>query len=364
VGEGQMATTTEKQRSFVDRSESIQDYYSQERNKLGDSPLTLTHFFLQRQQRFTEATGDLSILLNSIETASKFISSKVRSAGILNLYGVEGTTNVQGEEVKKLDVIANNAFITCLRRSKKVCIMASEENEKPILGDPHGRYVVVFDPLDGSSNIDVNISIGTIFGIYRRLDKNTPPDEKDILQPGNKLVAAGYTMYGSSTNIVLTTGDGDVNGFTLDPASGEFVLTHPNMSVKSSYPIYSVNEGNSLHWYEPVKNYVNAIKFPEPPKKPHSLRYVGSMVADVHRTLLYGGIFMYPADKQSKSGKLRLLYEANPMALLIEQAGGKASTGTERILDLVPTSVHQRTPVFLGSKDNVDALEACFKSKL
>jgi fructose-1,6-bisphosphatase I len=284
----------------------------------------------------------------------------VRSAGILDLHGLDGSTNVQGEEVKKLDVVANQAFITSLLRSRKVCIMASEENEKPIIGTPNGRYVAVFDPLDGSSNIDVNISIGTIFGIYRRLDKDGEPTEKDILQPGRNLVAAGYTMYGTSTNIVFTAGSG-VHGFTLDPASGEFVLTHPNMTVKNSYPIYSVNEGNSLYWHENVKQYVQDIKFPSAGKKPHSLRYVGSMVADVHRTLLYGGLFMYPGDKNSKNGKLRLLYEANPMAMIIEQAGGKASTGTQPILDVQPTSVHQRTPVFLGSKENVEAIEEYFK---
>jgi len=330
-------------------------------NNALDDPITLTHFILNDQQAVPERKGDFSILLHSFEIASKYVSSKVRAAGIFNLYGAEGTTNTSGDSVKKLDVIANNAFITSLKRSKKVSIMASEENEDPILvEDSTGRYVAVFDPLDGSSNIDVNISVGTIFGIYRKLDQAKPATVADILQPGTSLVAAGYTLYGSATLLVYTAGNG-VHGFTLDPSTGEFVLTHSNMRIKNKHPIYSINEGNAMYWDGPTSQYVNSIKFPSPPGKPYSLRYVGSMVADVHRTLVYGGIFMYPSDKNSKDGKLRLLYEANPMAMLVENAGGKASNGKQRLLDIVPTSIHQRTAVFLGSKACVEELEAFYK---
>lgn len=327
---------------------------------MDQSALTLTHFILASQQEHPEATGDLSILLHSIEIASKYVSSKVRAAGIFNLYGLEGQTNVQGEEVKKLDVIANIAFIESLKRCQKVCAMASEENEEPILlTESSGRYVAVFDPLDGSSNIDVNISIGTIFGIYKRLNNTEKPTVQDILQPGTALVAAGYVMYGSATLLVLSTG-GPVNCFTLDPSSGEFMLTHGDIQMKEKHTIYSINEGNSKYAFDAVKNYVDSVKYPEN-GKPYSLRYVGSMVADVHRTLIYGGVFLYPADKASKNGKLRLLYEANPMAYLMEKAGGLGSTGTQRLLDIVPTSVHQRTGVVLGSKQNVLEVEEFYK---
>jgi len=324
-------------------------------------PLTLTQYILD-DRSCPNHGEDLSILLNAIETACKFISSQVRAAGLLDLHGVEGTTNVQGEEVKKLDVISNDAFITSLKRCKKVCIMASEENEDPILVHEasNSQYVAVFDPLDGSSNIDANVSIGTIFGIYNRVTKpSEKPGLKDLLQPGRALIAAGYAVYGSATLLVLTTG-GTVNGFTLDSTVGEFVLTHPKIRIPDRGSIYSVNEGNTKHWYEPVLKYVHQIKFPDKGSA-YKSRYVGSMVADVHRTLTYGGIFMYPADKSAKDGKLRLLYEANPMSLLMEIAGGTASTGTMKILDIVPDKVHQRTAVFLGSCKDMEDLERCFK---
>jgi len=319
------------------------------------SSITLTHFILDQGRKHPEATGQLSILLNSIEIASKYISSKVRAAGLLRLLGMEGSTNVQGEAVKKLDVIANESFITCLKRSGMVRVMVSEENEETLLvSDSTGHYVAVFDPLDGSSNIDANVSIGTIFGIYRRDTKDKPtPDE--ALQPGSKLVAAGYTMYGSATMIVLTTGHG-VDAFTLDPSSGEFVLTHPQIKTPSKKNIYSINEGYSKFWDPKLLKYIEHIKNPASDKDVYSQRYVGSMVADVHRTILYGGIFLYPADTRSKDDKLRLLYEANPMAMIIEQSGGKATDGKIRILDIQPTSIHQRTPVFLGSTQNIDEL--------
>jgi len=238
--------------------------------------------------------------------------------------------------------------------------MASEEDpEAIILTDCNGQYVAAFDPLDGSSNIDVNISIGTIFGIYKRPDPTKPPSQQDVMQPGTNLVAAGYTLYGTATALVITIGSG-VQGFTLDPSTGEFVLTHPNIKIKPKHTIYSVNEGNAMYWTEPTTKYVQSIKFPEPPGKPYSLRYVGSMVADVHRTLIYGGIFMYPSDKNSKNGKLRLLYEAGPMAKILEEAGGAATTGTQRILELMPTSIHQQVPVYLGGKENIADLQKFF----
>jgi len=279
---------------------------------------------------------------------------------LFHLLGAEGSTNATGDIVKKLDVIANEAFITSLKRSQTVCLMVSEENETVVrVEDQSGHYCAVFDPLDGSSNIDANVSIGTIFGIYKKTSEG-PATEADVLQPGSKLIAAGYTMYGSATLLVLTTGSG-VNMFTYDPASGEFVLSHANVRTPKRKNIYSINEGYSKFWFDPLKKYVEKIKNPTNDKEIYSQRYVGSMVADVHRTILYGGIFMYPSDSRTKDGKLRLLYEANPMAFIVEQAGGKASTGVSRILDIQPDSIHQRCPVFLGSLENVEEVESYFK---
>jgi len=262
---------------------------------------------------------------------------------------------------KKLDVLSNDIMVNALRASGKTAVLVSEELEDAIIIEERykGKYCVVFDPLDGSSNIDAGVNIGTIFGIYRIRPDSTGTIE-DVLRPGSEMVAAGYTMYGSSANLVLSTGSG-VNGYTLDASLGEFILTHPNITIPSRGKIYSFNEGNSMYFHPPVTAYLNSIKYPNSPKSPYSARYIGSMVADVHRTLLYGGIFGYPSDKKSKSGKLRLLYEAFPMAFLIEQAGGIATTGTKRILDIVPTSIHERCPVFLGSKDDVQDLMKFFK---
>jgi len=323
--------------------------------------ITLTHFILDEQKNYPESTGQMSILLHSIEIASKFVSSRVRAAGLFRLLGAEGTTNTSGDSVKKLDVVANNAFKTSFARSQTVCLMVSEKDPEPVVvTDSKGHYLAAFDPLDGSSNIDANVSIGSIFGIYRRPNPTDPVKVEQVLQPGNKLVAAGYTMYGSATMIVLTTGHG-VNAFTLDPTSGEFVLTHPNIKTPKKNNIYSINEGYSKYWFDGVKNYVEKLKDAKDSKSIYSQRYVGSMVADVHRTILYGGIFMYPGDKRSPEGKLRLLYEANPMAMILEQSGGKATTGTGRILDVQPKNIHERVPVFLGSKDNVEELETFLK---
>jgi len=288
----------------------------------------------------------------SVVLACKTISQAVRKAGIAGLYGLEGSVNATGDSVKKLDLLSNSVFINALKYSRELSVLVSEEEEGPLIIEESlaGKYCVVTDPLDGSSNIDCNVSTGTIFGVYKRTDGGRA-SIADVLRPGNELVAAGYCMYGSSTQLVLTTGAG-VNGFTLDPSIGEFILTHPNITIPAKpKTVYSVNEGNTKYWHDPVRRFVEEKKAHEP--KPYSLRYVGSMVSDVHRTLLYGGIFMYPADKKSKSGKLRLLYEGNPMAMICEQAGGAASTGYGRVLDVIPKTIHERTPIFLGCKRDV-----------
>lgn len=315
--------------------------------------ITLTRFILQEQQKLTEkATGEFTILLNTLQFAFKAIAYNIRRSTLINLVGLSGTANSTGDDQKKLDVIGDEIFINALKASGKVKLVVSEEQEDLIVFDGDGRYAVVCDPIDGSSNLDAGVSVGTIFGIYR-LPENSSGSIKDVLRPGKELVAAGYTMYGASANLVLTIGQG-VNGFTLDNALGEFILTHPNLKLPDSRSIYSVNEGNSFYWPEGTKKFFESIKFPTDNSKPYSARYIGSMVADVHRTILYGGLFAYPADKKSKNGKLRILYEGFPMAMIIEQAGGTAidDNGT-RILDIVPTEIHQRTGVWLGSKDEV-----------
>ncbi|EAU88541.1 fructose-bisphosphatase [Coprinopsis cinerea okayama7 len=324
--------------------------------------ITLTRHVLSDQIRLgSSATGDLTLLLNAIQLTSKFIATNVRKARLINLVGLAGETNVQGEEQKKLDVLSNDIMVNALRASGKTAVLVSEELDEAIfIDDPYkGKYCVVFDPLDGSSNIDAGVNIGTIFGIYKVQPESTGTIE-DVLRPGREMVAAGYTMYGSSCNLVMSTGNG-VNGYTLDAALGEFILTHPNITIPPRGKIYSFNEGNSMYFYPPTTAYLKSIKYPANNKSPYSARYIGSMVADVHRTLLYGGIFGYPSDKKSKSGKLRLLYEAFPMAYLTEQAGGIATTGTQRILDITPKTIHERCPVFLGSRDDVQELMRFYK---
>ncbi|KAL1762219.1 fructose-1,6-bisphosphatase class 1/Sedoheputulose-1,7-bisphosphatase [Schizophyllum commune] len=308
-----------------------------------------------------KATGDLTLLLTAIQTTCKFIATNVRKARLINLVGLAGETNVQGEEQKKLDVLANDIMINSLRASGKTAVLVSEENEEAVIIEDRykGRYCVVFDPLDGSSNIDAGVNIGTIFGVYRVKD-DSKGAISDVLRPGSEMVAAGYCMYGSSANLVLTTGDG-VNGYTLDAGVGEFILTHPNIQVPSRGKIYSFNEGNSMYFHKPVVDYLQSIKYPAN-GKPYSARYIGSMVADVHRTLLYGGIFGYPGDKKSKSGKLRILYEAFPMSFLTEQAGGVATDGIQRVLDIIPKGIHDRCPVFLGSKEDVEDLKKFYQN--
>ncbi|KAH1230577.1 Fructose-1,6-bisphosphatase, cytosolic [Glycine max] len=273
------------------------------------------------------------------------------------------TNSSMGEEQKKLDVLSNDVFIKALVSSGRTCILVSEEDEEAtfVEASKRGKYCVVFDPLDGSSNIDCGVSIGTIFGIYLIKEDHEPTIE-DVLQPGKNMLAAGYCMYGSSCTLVLSTGSG-VNGFTLDPSLGEFILTHPDIKIPKKGKIYSVNEGNAKNWDDPTTKYVENCKYPRDGSSPKSLRYIGSMVADVHRTLLYGGIFLYPADKKSPNGKLRVLYEVFPMSFLMEQAGGQAFTGNQRALDLVPKKLHERSPIFLGSYEDVEEIKALYAAE-
>ncbi|TYI39184.1 hypothetical protein ES332_A02G079800v1 [Gossypium tomentosum] len=325
--------------------------------------MTITRFVLNEQSKYPESRGDFTILLNHIVLGCKFVCSSVNKAGLAKLIGLAGEINIQGEEQKKLDVLSNEVFIKALVSSGRTCILVSEEDEDAIIVEPSkcGRYCVVFDPLDGSSNIDCVVSIGTIFGIYMVKDDHEPT-LADVLQPGKQMVAAGYCMYGSSCTLVLSTGKG-VNGFTLDPSLGEFILTHPDIRIPKKGKIYSVNEGNAKNWDGPTAKYVENCKFPKDGSPSKSLRYIGSMVADVHRTLLYGGTFMYPADKKSPSGKLRVLYEVFPMSFLMENAGGQAFTGKQRALDLVPTKIHDRSPIFLGSYDDIEEIKALYAAE-
>ncbi len=311
--------------------------------------IDLNRFILEEERKYPEATGSLTIALTAIESATKIIASHVRMAGLADILGQAGKTNIQGEQVQKLDELSNEILIKHLSDSGQFYALASEELDKPIYPSQgaDANYVIAFDPLDGSSNIDVNVSIGTIFSIHRRI-KGT---EEDFLQEGYKQVAAGYVIYGSSTMFVLTTGNG-VNGFTLDPSVGMFLLSHPDMKIPEKGKIYSINEANAKKWTEPkIIDYIETLK-----DEGYTTRYIGSMVADVHRTLIKGGIFGYPADRKNTHGKLRLLYEASPMAFIIEQAGGKATDGKTDILNIKPTDIHQRTPVFLGSKKEINQL--------
>jgi fructose-1,6-bisphosphatase I len=319
---------------------------------------TIERHIIEGQRSAKGATGELTGLLQQITLCSKIIASRVNMAGLADVLGLTGETNVQGEEVQKLDMLANSTLIRILSRGGKVCVLGSEEEEEPIFtpeGYPAGKYVVMFDPLDGSSNIDVNISIGTIFSIHeRRTPVGTKGAVSDLLQPGTKQVGAGYIIYGSSTMFVYSTGQG-VHGFTLDPSVGEFFLSHVNIRIPTRGKIFSVNEGNASTWNDGVRRWVDDLKSTAKDRgRPYSARYVGSLVADFHRTLLKGGVFAYPADHKNPQGKLRLMYEASPLSFIAEQAGGAASTGTERILDIVPTALHQRVPLYIGSKGDVE----------
>lgn len=319
---------------------------------------TLERHILEEQRTHAGATGEFTRLFQQLALAGKIIGSRVNQAGLAGVLGVTGEVNVQGERVQKLDVFANQALIHSLECGGQVCLMASEEVDDPIpipTGYPRGRYVLMFDPLDGSSNIDVNISIGTIFSVLRRISpESADPALSDCLQPGYKQVAAGYIIYGSSTMFVYTTG-ARVHGFTLDPSVGEFFLSHPNLRIPERGSTYSVNEGNESKWNDGVRNWVRWLKTPDKANgRPYSSRYIGTLVADFHRTLLKGGVFAYPADNKNPSGKLRLLYEASPMAFVARAAGGTASDGKQPILDIVPTELHQRVPLYIGSTRDVE----------
>jgi fructose-1,6-bisphosphatase I len=322
---------------------------------------TLGQFIIEKQTDFPYAKGEFSRLLRDIGIAAKIVNREVNKAGLADILGEAGETNVQGEQVKKLDVFANEQFIAALTVGGEVCAMASEENEDIITVDnaqsKNAKYVVAFDPLDGSSNIDANVSVGTIFSVYRRTSLSGPGTLEDFMQRGTEQVAAGYVIYGSSTMLVYTTGRG-VNGFTLDPSIGEFCLSHPNIKIAKSGKTYSINEGYYVHFPDGVKKFIKWCQEEDKPSnRPYSSRYIGSAVADIHRNLLYGGIFIYPTTSQAPKGKLRLLYECNPLAFIVEQAGGKASDGNKRVMEIDTKSLHQRTPIFIGSGDMVEMAE-------
>ena len=322
---------------------------------------TLGEFIIENQTSFKYSSGELSSLFNSIRLAAKVVNHEVNKAGLVDIIGNAGDVNIQGENQQKLDVYANEKFIQTLTNRNIVCGIASEEEDDFIsvnsIDENHqNKYIVLIDPLDGSSNIDVNVSVGTIFSIYRRVTPvGTPVTLEDFLQKGNKQVAAGYVVYGTSTMLVYTTGDG-VNGFTLNPAIGSFYLSHPNMEFPENGSIYSVNEGNYVHFPQGIKNYIKYCQREEE-DRPYTSRYIGSLVSDFHRNMIKGGIYLYPKSSLNSNGKLRLLYECNPMAFIAEQANGKASDGFTRILDIEPTELHQRVPFICGSKNMVAKVE-------
>ncbi|GAA3778521.1 class 1 fructose-bisphosphatase [Corallibacter vietnamensis] len=322
---------------------------------------TLGEFIIENQASFKYTSGELSRLINSIRLAAKVVNHEVNKAGLVDIIGAAGDTNIQGEDQQKLDVYANNKFIQTMTKRNIVCGIASEEEDDFITinsqdENNQNKYVVLIDPLDGSSNIDVNVSVGTIFSIYRRVTPvGTPVTIEDFLQKGNQQVAAGYVVYGTSTMIVYTTGDG-VNGFTLNPAIGTFYLSHPDMKFPEDGHIYSVNEGNYIHFPQGIKDYIKYCQMEEG-DRPYTSRYIGSLVSDFHRNMIKGGIYLYPKSSKNSNGKLRLLYECNPMAFLAEQASGMASDGFTRILDIQPTELHQRVPFICGSKNMVKKAE-------
>lgn len=329
----------------------------------GHRVVTLNEFIIERQSDFPYAKGELSRLLSHLGYAAKIVHREVNKAGLVDILGQIGTINVQGEEVQKLDQFADETFTQALKSSGECCGIASEENDGIVQFNTEmakdGKYILIFDPLDGSTNIDVNVSIGTIFSIYRRVSpRGHQATEEDFLQEGTRQVAAGYVIYGSSTMMVYTTGRG-VNGFTLDPSIGEFCLSHPDIKTPSSGKIYSINEGNYIKFPQGVKKYLKYCQeIDKETNRPYSSRYIGSLVADFHRNLLKGGIFIYPESATYPEGKLRLTYECNPIAYLSEQAGGKATDGNgQRVLDIQPESLHQRIPYYVGSRNMVDMAE-------
>ncbi|MBI2882044.1 MAG: class 1 fructose-bisphosphatase [Candidatus Tectomicrobia bacterium] len=328
--------------------------------------MTLERAIVEEQAHFPEAKGVLTGLLTQIALAGKIIYSEVNKAGLADILGLTGKVNVQGEEVEKLDDFANTTIRNCLDHGGYLCAMASEEMDEAFMIPerfPAGDYVLLYDPLDGSSNIDVNVNIGTIFSVFRKKSRSERGEPGDCLRKGAEQVAAGYVIYGSSVMLVYTTGNG-VNGFTLDPRIGEFFLSHPDIKTPPHGTIYSINEGNTAYWAEETRRYISYLKEVDKGSgRPYSGRYIGSLVADFHRNLLKGGVFLYPADKRNPEGKLRLLYECNPLAFIVEQAGGAASDGKRRILDVVPQSLHQRTPLIIGSRENVALAEQFFQGK-
>jgi fructose-1,6-bisphosphatase I len=323
---------------------------------------TLGEYIIENQTHFQYAEGELSRLMNSITLAAKVVNHEVNKAGLVDITGASGNENIQGEQQQKLDVFANTVFINTLKRRDIVCGFASEEEDDFVIvpeeeGGFHHKYIVLIDPLDGSSNIDVNVSVGTIFSIYRRVSPvGTPVNKSDFLQKGRNQVAAGYIVYGTSTMLVYTTGHG-VNGFTLNPALGTYYLSHPNMQFPQTGKVYSINEGNYVHFPQGVKDYIKYCQREEE-DRPYTSRYIGSLVSDFHRNMIKGGVYIYPTSSKAPKGKLRLLYECNPMAFLAEQAGGKASDGYVSILDIEPTELHQRVPFFVGSVKMVEKAEA------
>jgi len=324
---------------------------------------TLGEFIIDKQSEYPDATGELTSLFASIRLAAKIVHREINKAGLADITGALGMENIQGEQQQKLDVYANEKFKTALSARGVVCGLASEEEDSFVHftngNNVNGKYVVLIDPLDGSSNIDVNVSVGTIFSIYRRISpEGEPVTEEDFLQPGTEQVAAGYVIYGSSTMLVFTTGNG-VHGFTYDPTLGIFCLSHQNMRYPEDGKIYSVNEGNYVHFHDGVKQYIKYCQVEDArSNRPYTSRYIGSLVSDFHRNLIKGGIFLYPASTQYPTGKLRLLYECNPMAFLAEQSGGVAISDVgQRILEIKPTELHQRVPFFVGSSNMVDKLE-------
>lgn len=323
---------------------------------------TLGEFIVEKQHDFPHASGELSSLLASIRLAAKIVNREINKAGLADITGASGQDNIQGEEQQKLDLYANDKFKAALEARDQVCGVASEEEDEAVAFNKelnkNAKYVVLMDPLDGSSNIDVNVSVGTIFSIYRRISPvGGPPTAEDFLQPGSEQVAAGYVIYGSSTMLVYTTGNG-VNGFTYDPSIGSFCLSHENMRIPESGKIYSINEGNYIRFPAGVKKYIKYCQESVPEdNRPYTSRYIGSLVSDFHRNLLKGGIYLYPSTESHPNGKLRLLYECNPIAFLMEQAGGLASDGANRILDIKPTELHQRVPFFVGTASMVEKVE-------
>ncbi|KIX97131.1 uncharacterized protein Z520_07245 [Fonsecaea multimorphosa CBS 102226] len=332
--------------------------------KINTDIVTLTRFLTEEQSKHKEATGDFTLLCHALQFSFKSIAYYIRRATLINLTGLAGSSNTTGDDQKKLDVIGNDLFVAAMRGSGKCRALVSEEEEDVIYFDEakDARYVVACDPIDGSSNLDAGVSVGTIFGIMKLPDSvvGKKPTPEDLLMPGTELLAAGFTMYGASAQLVITMKGGSVNGFTLDNALGEFILTHPNMRIPKKRAIYSVNEGNSLYWTDKTKAYFESLKYPtEKGGKPYSSRYIGSMVADAYRTLLYGGIFAYPADKKSPKGKLRILYECAPMALVMENAGGMAvNSKMERMLEVKPEGIHDRSGIFMGSKEEMEKVIA------